>query len=533
MISIQRGITLALLLLLAASTVFWLLWTPDRPDAVWRAIPGQAMAVSGHERLAARWSVLADSPLLKAWLHPDPRAATPGALSPADIQIWMQRLKPERVVVALLPPHQNGGEAVPVFAAWIGARGLALRWALLLRRVPDFTRVTHQSQRPIWRLSTPLDPHNTYLYLTVSEGLVLGCLSRSPFAIQPMLLAYDGLIPSTATQPPPVPYPDPTAPDKGWLRWTPHPTAEVASAWATFSCPRVATNGLAADFRFSEARSPLRALSATADLTTPERLLADHPAILMAFPAGPSDAAEPSSNAPPWSVLLRTFLDACTAPAASNICLLAVLTDEFAGAVGREPFRLRVPALIGATRSDRPDAIPSAVNQTLDALNARYRWGLIADPIPLQAAPHAVVTVEATQHELWAGLAAEDRPAYTTDRDWLLLTSNARSLMRLLDRAATAPGPAAPSAWRRFLAETQAGALVRIDLHAGGKALQAAIGAALIGLRHDPRTASSPAIARLSAARAWLESSAPLQETVLWAESGTNHPTLHLRIGAP
>jgi len=55
-------------LLFAGLTVWWTLHVPYAPEQVWKAIPAEAVFVSEHRDLAARWDAFSHNPFTRSLL---------------------------------------------------------------------------------------------------------------------------------------------------------------------------------------------------------------------------------------------------------------------------------------------------------------------------------------------------------------------------------------------------------------------------------------------------------------------------------
>jgi hypothetical protein len=264
-------------------------------------------------------------------------------------------------------------------------------------------------------------------------------------------------------------------------------------------------------------------------------LLGDLPALLLILPLDiVQDLLSQAPAATPAALVWET-LQSNLAPAQSNNVILALLDGEYGGGIGQEPFRLRLPALLICLKVNDPGAVKPMVGDLADKLNNRYQLGLRLDPKPLPAGNLGVITLETTQPNLFFEMASEDRPAYAVIGQWLLVSSNARSLVKLLERYQNPETERAAAArWKKPFASGQPAALLWMDLDVCGRALQLPLTTLAMGRRNqDDETSFAAGGDSIANLKSLLQNLRPLKSGALWLDSGATSPVFHLELGRP
>ena len=389
----------------------------------------------------------------------------------------------------------------------------------------------------MWGLQAPL-ANGQRLSFACGDGVLLACLSPDPAAIRYMLMAYDGLIPSTRALSELRTMPEPVSPDVVWGQW--QGPANAGKFTLTGALTRFDGQSLSATMRLRP--SPYRQvqLADSIDIAAVERILGNLPALVMAIPLPtiqdrlrstimPGEGTGPTATEPAWLPTIRRILQSDWIQQDTNGLVLALFTGEYGGGYGRKPLRMSIPALMAFTRVKRSDNVHRMIGRELDLLNARHRLGLIQDPSPLTVGPQAIYTIEITNKPQVA-LEVEDRPAYTLVGDWLIVSSQAGSLAKLMQRFQKLGNetPLMPESWHGTMSAKNTSGLVWLDLDAGGKTIQLAL--SLWGL--SQRTAAAPSTPPvIKAARTLLDRIRPLQSCTLWMEPKGSNAVVRVEIG--
>ncbi|MCX6993449.1 MAG: hypothetical protein NT011_09955 [Kiritimatiellaeota bacterium] len=538
MTSLRRWLTFCALAVFFIAVTGYLFWMPYDPASLYRAIPANAALVSSHQNLAQRWPQLATN----IWLNPFIGVEETSGQTPDHNTLFsasrLIRLARRDTLIAYLPAPGGIGKPTWMAASWIGGWSPCMRWALFWGRwlggqwpgsqwlgIKDLGTF---GGRTMWGLQTPpID--NQRLSFACGDGVLLACLSPDPAAIRYMLMAYDGLIPSTRALSELQTMPEPVSQDVVWYQWQGPTNTEQFTLTGALS--RFDEQGLSAIIRLRP--SPYRQVRLTdsMDVAAVEQILGNLPALVMALPLSTiQDRLLATATDSVWLQTIHRILQSDLIQHDNNGLVLALFTGEYGGGYGRKPLRMSIPALMAFTRVRRPDSTRRMISHELDLLNARHRLGLIQDPIPLTVGTQTIYTIEITSNQPQAVLEAEDRPAYTLVGDWLIVSSQAGSLTKLMQRFQK-PGnetPLTPAGWHGTMSATNTTGLAWLDLDTGGKTAQLAL--SLWGL--NQRTADKPSTPHaIKAARTLLERIRPLQSCTLWMEPEGSNTVVRLEIG--
>lgn len=517
-------ISCALAVFLVVATVY-LFWIPYDPAGLYRAIPADAVLVSSHQNLAERWPRL----VTNIWLNPF--LGEEGTLSYSNAPhsvAQLMRLARRDTLLAYLPAPGGAGKPAWMAVAWIGGWSPCVRWALYWGRWPAIKELGALGGRTMWSLQKPL-PDGQRLSFACGDGVFLACLSSDSAAIRYVLMAYDGLIPSTQARFALPPMPESLCQDVVWCQWRNSTSRQPFTL--TGALTRFDDHGLSATMRLRPSPCRQARLAESVNVTAVEKLLGDLPALVVALPLTTlQDGLLAAAIAPAWLQTTSRILQSDWIQPDTNGLVLALLTGEYGGGYGRKPLRMSIPALMAFIRVKQPESISRIIDREFDIINARHRLGLIQDPSRMTVGAQTISTIEITGNKLSAALEAEDRPAYTLVGDWLIISSQAGSLAKMMQRFQTPDNetPLMPGGWRGALSATNTAGLAWLDLDAGGKTIQLAL--SLWGL--SQRTADTPSMPRaIKSARTLLERIRPLQSCSLWIEQDGSNTIVRLEIG--
>jgi len=380
----------------------------------------------------------------------------------------------------------------------------------------------------MWGLQTPL-ADGQRLSFACGDGVLMACLSPDQAAIRYVLMAYDGLIPATRALSELRTMPEAVFPDVVWWQWQGPTNAEQFTL--TGELTRFDDQGLSATIRLRPSPYRQARLADSMDVAAVEQALGDLPALVIALPLPTlQDGLRSKTTDAAWHQTIRRILQSDWIQQDTNGLVLALFTGEYGGGYGRKPLRMSIPALMAFTRVRRPESVHRMIGHELDLLNARHRLGLIQDPSPLTVGTQAIWTIEITSNKQQATLEAEDRPAYTLVGDWLIVSSQAGSLTKLMRRLQAQGNETAltPAGWHGAMSAKNTSGLAWLDLDAGGKTVQLAL--SLWGL--SQRTADTPSTPHaIKSARTLLDRIRPLQSCTLWMEPEGSNVIVRLEIG--
>jgi len=476
--SITRRICFWLIFLVFIGLVFgWILWTPYDPTSLYRAIPANAVLVSSHDNLAERWEGLSTNILLRSVVSgitatlEDP---LPGHVS-RKTRALIIHIGSRKTVFAYVPSLGRSKEPAWIIASWVGTASQYFRLSLFWKRVPEVNQIGNYGSRSMWGLNQPLTESGMKLSFAFGEGLFLGCISRDPAGIYQVLRAYDRLAPSVFSTKLFDNTPEPGAPDRGWFRWPGAVAKTSAPVFISYRIPLLTSSGLSGDINIHSNIAACTPLSKNIDLAVPGQLLSDLPAIMMILPFDMTKNLLSDPSLPGWADIACNLLKSDTLLHNANCLVLSVLTGDYSGGFGRKPLRVKIPGVLAMIKMKQSDPVAPLILRTLDTLNAQYQMGLIVDPHPFSAGDNPVFTIERTLGDPLLTPSVEDRPAYTLFQDWLIFSSNAGSLVKLLKRVQDPDADIVKGEWQKELESKRAGGLLWMDLSSGGKALRLAL----------------------------------------------------------
>lgn len=498
----------------------WMFWMPRDPVRLYRAIPADALAVGSHERIGEHLRSFAGNPLLAnaaAGLDIGGEERS-GLFESPRVHKWMDRAGSRETVVSYVPSI-GGGEPAWIAAVWIGNLSHYLRWMLFFGQLPRFSALDSYAGWRIWGLNEPLTDTGMRLSIAAGQGILFACVSRQPAGVLHALAAFEGLAPSVSSHDRFSHLTETFTAETGWI---------LSDGFMTsYRMHEVSPERLSAELILHTSIPPQPSLDEASDLLVPGRLLGGLPAILAAFPSPLARELLSSPQSPAWAQIAAGLLGSGDFFPDNNVVLLSVLTGKYGGGMGKEPFRMRVPAAVLMLRA-APDDPSIPARRLLAELNKRYRLGLVALPEPGMPGGRRLWTVREAGDNLLSNLEPEDMPAFAVHGEWLILCSNTRSLERLLERLQDAETDVRRGDWLAALDEDPAAALFWMNMDAGGKALQLPLALWSMQFRHDKNAAPPPFLAH---ARAWIRTAAPAQTLILRMKPGTDKPVVSLSIG--
>lgn len=445
----------------AATVLGWMLWVPYDSVALYRAVPVQATFVTAHARLADRWSSMIGNPLVQSLgqtMGVDGEDLQALRSNP-DAEALMDLLASRETLLAYVPKSEVRHEEAWVVASWIGGRSQRLRWILSFRSISGLEAVGRQRGRTIWAIHDAHFSDGARLHAVLVEGMVIACLSRDSTALFEVLDVYDGFSPSLHDLPRTLQarmdLRDDQAPDRGWVRrgaaWEKSPLR-----WGLTSLSSRRVTG-----RMQMQQADLHPVG-PAEPKEPRPypvLLGNRPeAVLLAQPGLLAQYA-PQLPGPVWPLIARAGL----AEASPEPAVLALMGGIYSGRFKG----LKLPSLVFAVALKEPGRADELVQELIDRINAAYRWGLIA----ARGDDRRMVYIESTADTGYASLEPDERLAYIVDGPWLLISSNAGALGRLLEYAPSGEVPA----WQKPPPGAAPRALFWSDLGAAGKTLRSAV----------------------------------------------------------
>lgn len=491
-----------LALVFTAWSLLWLFYVPRQPAWLHRAIPASANLVSAHSNFSARWDAWAAHPLVLELLEKKgvARADVARLGQDPDFRRLLRQLASDELLLAYVPVMRSTGEPAWVFASWLGGHSQRVRWMLKSLRRAELKSAASRNGWRVW-VWTPKELNGQRVTFSLVEGMLVGCVASETLGIDDILAGIDGHAVTLADRPWLQLAGRPGPPDRGWYR---------------------DARGALFPFHFE-----LQARGVRARVETPWTVPA------ASAPAGTGELARLngfaqliSTQAVAAAVVDRSWVQAWLTQQMTNAIggELAALLDSgnqgpvglalLAGDYSGRFMAVRLPTLV-AGLAGSPVGQNRFVLAALDRLNAATRWGLVAAPVMVAAAP--AFAIEATGESVYARLSREENIAYTPTPDGLVFASNLATLERLLiERGAAAPSTHGFSAVLAGVQRGSARAGLWFDAAEGANVARLGVTAWSLKLLLEDPPGSQQARQRLNNFKAWMDALAPLGH--LWIE---------------
>lgn len=522
-------------LLLAAigAAIWWTGFVPYDRMAVMRPIPARATVVARCLALPEQWEGLIENPLVSAALRTagqEPEDAAALTTDP-ESRRWFEKLAGQEGVLAWLPEDENRPPAL-VAVSWMGGQSQWLRGQLVLFRLPGFQRMaTAFPDRAVWRVKDVDLPPGWSLTMTFGEGVLMACLSPSPYAIAELCAAYDGtsgrLLERSADFAAFSAQEASEVPERIWIRgdW-PVPLTEDGTPVATANAAASETPaGRVVEVRrldgdAMDVRAHTADLRQWADPTPAKsldglgRLLGDKPCATLTL----RRSALRHSLQQLWLRGHSRHLARMVLEVAGDSVTVALLEGDYGGRLTWGFMRklgmsgLRVPTVLAATPISDEASARAAIGRVLDSSNARYRGAFVLHPRQMEGGVE-VLTLESAGGDEWVDeLAASDRPSYALVNGWLLACSNRDALEKMLKNPPDAAASLPPWA---VTDEAPLTARFWMELDRTGKAVGNAVAMWMMAQRFMQLEADPAVQTRLDNLRSWIDALRPFGEGVV------------------
>lgn len=506
-----------------AAACWWTLRVPHRPEQLYRAIPAEATLLSAHYNLSARWKAVAGNPLI---------ASVAGALG-VEESSWrsldenpefhrlLRWLADDDVFVAYVPRMRTTGEPAWVFASWVDGHSQRLRWLLKSAKAPELRRAASRNGWPVWVWAPRGMKHGERITFALVEGMAVGCIAKETLGIDHVLACVDGHAPSLAGVRALVLDEPSVHTDRGWVK--PMPADGALQEPLFYNIELLSSGGLAGTVVTPYPPAATGAVVSVQAVDDAAGLLGDHPIAyaVMDRDLGRYWLAELLTNA--MGREARDLL-AGQGPGALTLSLLG-------GPHSGRFMAVRLPALVAGVTVDDPAQTKADIPALLDRVNARTRWGLVPQPVPVGT--QEVFAIEGTGRSVYASLATDERVAYTTVGNSLVVASNLGTLSKLLsERPALAGGGGRLRAGAQRMREGHASGYLWIDLVKGGQVLRLAVTAWSLKLLVEDAGASQAQRQQLNELKAWIDALAPFEQLQLWVRPRGEGTEFEFKVGA-
>ena len=430
---------------------WWLGYTPYRPDAVFSAIPANATFVTVHKNLAQELTTLTGNPATRDLLISSgiKEEDLNSLCSNRQTQAWIRRLASKETVLAYVPAMGYQHKPAWVFASWIGGESQRLRWQMRWFKSSDLRPVTLEYGRKIWITSTEFPQPEQRLSLALADGMLLGCVSEDSNAVRYLLETSDA-------------YPSrPSVLSSGSLMdaRTLAPTNRLHWGWFNqrldrdvnrfsptmigFGVTFLADGRIDLSLVGNESLPEAMALSGHSDYARLKDFLGSSPDLITVLPLGWARPLLMQTTSPLWAEAVSELTDTQGAPT-NALAFLALLNREHSGriraALGKSVAMLvgkglRVPTLlVGMQLNDQREAT-ARINRMVTVINARYGSSLETRAVTM--GEREVTLIAESRNNFYGKFEPSEQIACAVVDKWLILSSNAAILRRLLERGST------------------------------------------------------------------------------------------------
>jgi len=429
--TVNRIVFWLLLAIFAAGSIWWTLAIPHNPEQLMRAIPGHAVSVTMHDKLAIRWNDISAHPLaapLVGIFGGDPEEI-PELKTDAGFQYILQLVGRQELVLAYVPYMGPFQENAWVFASWIGGKSQRLRWSYPFLKLKDLRRLNDVGGWPVWTYvwSTSNDTHR--LTFSLVEGMMIGTMARDPRAIEVMIESYNGSFPSIASRK------DLNAWKQELLRsGYADRILYKQQGWPESRMWFVEAN-LAHTSRLSgvvrtTGQAPASPVAASFDLRQLAALWGNHPITASAMDVAAMKQFVREENQSVPAVIFRDVLRVTDARSVAAGLFGGEFSGRFKG--------IRIPTLMLGFQMANENQVTEGMKALIDRWNADFQWGLV--PVETKIGGRTVWRLEGTSENIYSALVPAEQAAVMTEGNWLIVSSNLKGMETLILSNAPATG---------------------------------------------------------------------------------------------
>jgi hypothetical protein len=507
----KRALFWSLFFLYAAGSLWWLASMPRNPDQVLRAIPGQAVSVSMHHNLAGRWNELGAHPLTETLAGIFGQTTNEWAELQGDpgFRTLLNLVGQDELAIAYVPYMNVQQQGEWVFASWIGGKSQRLRWSYRYMNLTGLTRLTDLGGWPVWEWTWETTNGIQGITLALVEGMIIGTTARHRIAMEMILDAYNGSFPSVFSRKDLAEWKrrlmDSGYDDRGWYRHSGWPGTRP---W--FVGAELSAGGGLRGMALTDQPEQIHELPETLDMDGLASLWKNHPIATTAFGV---DALMPLLDQ------YDNFMAAALARDvihAGNADFIAI--SLFGGERSGRFRGIKVPALMVGFQLPYGVDIRGRLSTVIDRWNAKHRLGIV--PVETVVGTNTVWRFEGIAGGIYAGLAADEQVAMTLAGNWMVVSSNLKTLQSLIEQQGDALADEAT--WLSRIEDAQAdraAGYLGFDLVRGSEAFRLAITAYSLKLLFDDASGTREQRQQLNEAKAWLDVIARLQHIHLLVSS--------------
>ena len=510
-------------------TIWWIFYFPFSREKLYRAIPQNALFVSEHADLAARWKSIARNPLTLCVL------ATAGfkqknlgeAVIEPDLTMMLDKFASKTTVIAYVPALGDNGEPAWVLSSWVGGSGQFFKWYTSgILANANLKKVRMEGGRQIWRIIKKEHPTDPELSLAMVEGVLLACLSNDPSGVRHMIERIErgvSLAPALKEQINACPSDGTTngIMDHGYFRFRNEDSGDIKMRKVTYEFTGFGLNTLKGrikgDADLLWERMPELNTSISSDrgsLTYNLKKttgLHDLPVILGRKPdmfvVMPFSMMEPFLTGRYVSRAVRIISRAVKL---HSIPDSAMFISMYSGDLSGRILGVKVPSLVSGIPVNDDCNFVARISETVDVLNSLYKSSLI--PRREEIAGRVVVAIDSTRQQgVYDSIAPTDKPAITEKNHWLMMSSSLGTLSNVV--CSSSQGTvSSEQLWARGLDNiTNCAGYAWIDLESTGDALRNAIAAYSLVLIAQNTPNAAETRKKMAGFQAWLNVIKPLK----------------------
>jgi hypothetical protein len=522
--------------------LWWVSYTPFRPDAVFSAIPANATFVTVHKNLAQELTTLTGNPATRDLLISSgiKEEDLNSLCSNRQTQAWIRRLVSRETVLAYVPNMGYQHKPAWVFASWIGGESQRLRWQMRWFKSADLRPVRLEYGRKIWITRTEFPQPEQRLSLALADGMLLGCVSADSTGVRYLLETSDA-------------YPSrPSVLSSGTLVDARALAATNRLHWGWFNqmssidvnrfSPSLIGFGVTflPDGRVdlslvgNQSLPDAKPLSNHPDYARLKGFLGTSPDLVTVLPLAWARPLFMQTTSPLWAEAVNELTDVRGAPT-NALAFLALLNRDHSGrirgALGKSVALLvgkglRVPTLmVGLQLNDQREA-STRINRMVAVINARYGSSLETRAVTI--GEREVTLIAESRNNFYGKFEPGEQVACAVVDRWLILSSNASILRRLLERDSTKAGDEKGDDEH---AGAEASAYAWADVNRLGKTMKEALAVTQLAMMAGNSPNSKDTQSSLETVREWIERAQHLEQVSVSMKSMGSGTQMDVVIG--
>ena len=369
----------------------------------------------------------------------------------------------------------------------------------------------------IWDIRDQSIPAGQFARMALTEGRLILVLSEDPYAAKYVLETADGLRPSIRSllDEADLAVMASDYPDRGWV----HPETWGGDVPIRYGLQLNQKTSIVARVMM-QAEPAGTAVNRDEPLRPPglQRLLGDLPqGLMMMHPAEMGDRLVAYSQND-LSLVVKDLL----AGRDRGPLFVGILGGEYSGRLRG----LKLPALLAGLPVMNEAEGMQLLTDTLDELNARASWGLIATDRIEEG--ERIRVIESTLQTPYARFPAAERLACAYRDGWLLFSSNAASLLKVMKRREPSAGE--PD-WYRALSAEEATMAIWLNLTDSAKAWRGVIKLYSLKLLLEDPDETRLVRERMNLALAWIDALEPMRSAYMEQRQRGDDIEINLRLG--